>query len=1281
MSVPDLDSYMEDDDHPADSEAGPNVHVGAALFAQHMIGYLNEEELSADEEIERSEGARTPDDQHDNDNISRKRSRSETRSNKTSTEWYPWPDKIACTIDILMNLPRSVFSQRQLDIFLWVLAANGIADTPSASSMQRLQTLLQTMCGIRTLQYKGALGHNYFVNSLADIIAQEMANPRVRPHLQFYPEDNGKSVNEYWQASHWREEADPSKLTPLAIIGSQHFFVFEPCLLRDGRPHIAEISTIMASKAAAHQHVEDDSDIPNLPGRDDDDGGDIDGHDVQPSRDSDAGSIAESASSAGSPRAKAKKTKKESMSEMLDRVKRFVKIGPLRRKDDSIKDLKSMFTLASSVGNVTKIKELKTQAGLKDKFLDSFTDRMYASYVKVSGHARKKAALNTYIATLPEVDKMLSPVWRIKGLDPHTDTPVEVLHVVLLGFVKYFWRDAIQIQLKNNDTLKELLITRLNSLNTSGLPGLAKTLAGRTLVQYSGSLTGRDFRIIAQVAPFVLYDLVSPKCYDAWLSLSALVPLIWQPEIRDIDAHLCKLSTAIKHFLAATARWSPRWFNKPKFHILLHLVEHIRRFGPASLFATEAFESFNAVIRAKSVHSNRQSPSRDIAIAFAHGNRIRHLLSGGFTKISRPDAPAPGSRQARDSTSSQNPTNQNAENWRRAGSLALQLVETPSIVTDYLGMDKKDYSRWGPAGAPLVGFVREILQQIGTQNYSQSRPDAILIQACRFTGAVDPYMMPGVVLSQDYAFVGLEVPVVVPQVAAVAVAVRLRRVVLVPLVEVLVVAVEVQDMSNMTVIENSINNKATTTPYMQQVRVTVSSDTTTMQGNMKVRVVRFKASLLQSLQQMTPEDPVFNFSIPPQDSAQVSFLTGPDLDSPPVSPLHRSSNFVEAAPGSRSASLLFANNETMQLIVDAMANDFSFGDAANEFREGMHVFAQLGDGLSVPDLTTRLQLLGTLNLLVVGQRQTLQMLRTLNDQMVELRAQADENFAVTGDQKTNVRIIAGDLLFDPNRIAFMELHQDVDIELQHHYKTLFKNVYGNPIRERALLTCVKKQCSEQRNRFREILISSVVEPETLPLNEVLLITVGAFKRGGQITDTLCASVTGRLAILRRFICENMSKLVDLAPEVQTEDTTTTSSGAGTTDANGSSLTTTPAAETGGTRAGKRRKVSPASSSRGGRPKTGTCFWSQVELFFIAQCKRPNFGCDWNSTGWSAYTAEALRMDRERFKPVEVHNPYMQASEVNPQAQPGPSRVPEVAQGMRNALAIIQQGPSSSQPYD
>ena len=85
----------------------------------------------------------------------------------------------------------------------------------------------------------------------------------------------------------------------------------------------------------------------------------------------------------------------------------------------------------------------------------------------------------------------------------------------------------------------------------------------------------------------------------------------------------------IDYFSSCVANQSPRWFNKPKFHFLLHLAFHIRRFGPLLLFATETFESFNAVIRSLSVHSNRQAPSRDIAYSFANANRIHHLSSGG----------------------------------------------------------------------------------------------------------------------------------------------------------------------------------------------------------------------------------------------------------------------------------------------------------------------------------------------------------------------------------------------------------------------------------------------------------------------------------------------------------------------------------------------------------------------------------------------------------------------------------------------------------------------------
>lgn len=108
--------------------------------------------------------------------------------------------------------------------------------------------------------------------------------------------------------------------------------------------------------------------------------------------------------------------------------------------------------------------------------------------------------------------------------------------MVLLGFVKYLWRDLVQLQLKNKDEKKALLMTRLSSFDTLGL-GISP-LAGRTLVQYSGSLTGRDFHALVQAAPFVVYDMVSKDCWETWVALSKLIPLIWQPKIANVDAHL-----------------------------------------------------------------------------------------------------------------------------------------------------------------------------------------------------------------------------------------------------------------------------------------------------------------------------------------------------------------------------------------------------------------------------------------------------------------------------------------------------------------------------------------------------------------------------------------------------------------------------------------------------------------------------------------------------------------------------------------------------------------------
>lgn len=279
--------------------------------------------------------------------------------------------------------------------------------------------------------------------------------------------------------------------------------------------------------------------------------------------------------------------------------------------------------------------------------------------------------------------------------------------------MKYFWRDAVARLSANQKTILE---TRLSSFDVSGLS--IPKLSGKTLVQYAGSLTGRDFRAISQVAPFVLADLGLPEdCLASWNALSALIPLVWQPSINDkerysVSCHSpsvkislsksrepeAELKTAIDHFLISTARWTPRWFNKPKFHLILHLPDHILDFGPAGIFATEAFESFNAIIRSKSVHSNRQAPSRDIARAFAQESRVRHLISGGAFPVDVSEMGS-GYRHGEPVLQKRVVGADGREAYvkvvfRTSGKLPLELQHEP-IIQSYIGLVQKDLPTHG----------------------------------------------------------------------------------------------------------------------------------------------------------------------------------------------------------------------------------------------------------------------------------------------------------------------------------------------------------------------------------------------------------------------------------------------------------------------------------------------------------------------------------------------------------------------------------------------------------
>lgn len=71
---------------------------------------------------------------------------------------------------------------------------------------------------------------------------------------------------------------------------------------------------------------------------------------------------------------------------------------------------------------------------------------------------------------------------------------------------------------------------------------------------------------------------------------------------------------------------NPANIYKKKLHLLLHLPQQVRRFGPPTTFSNESFEAKNASLRYQAVHSSRHSPSKELSINMANLSAARLLL-------------------------------------------------------------------------------------------------------------------------------------------------------------------------------------------------------------------------------------------------------------------------------------------------------------------------------------------------------------------------------------------------------------------------------------------------------------------------------------------------------------------------------------------------------------------------------------------------------------------------------------------------------------------------------
>ena len=98
------------------------------------------------------------------------------------------------------------------------------------------------------------------------------------------------------------------------------------------------------------------------------------------------------------------------------------------------------------------------------------------------------------------------------------------------------------------------------------------------------------------------------------------------------------LKIAIANVLDSFVTIDPlKIISKIKLHLLTHIPDNVRDYGPLVGEATEVFECFNAVFHSCSILSNHQAPSRDIAIQLGGQDGFKQRISGGWWKTESGD--------------------------------------------------------------------------------------------------------------------------------------------------------------------------------------------------------------------------------------------------------------------------------------------------------------------------------------------------------------------------------------------------------------------------------------------------------------------------------------------------------------------------------------------------------------------------------------------------------------------------------------------------------------------
>ncbi|KAJ7302189.1 hypothetical protein DFH08DRAFT_826815 [Mycena albidolilacea] len=161
-----------------------------------------------------------------------------------------------------------------------------------------------------------------------------------------------------------------------------------------------------------------------------------------------------------------------------------------------------------------------TASGIKDKYTEYWINDILSQFKKEVERGASKDAVSMALKqwVKDNNDNIYSPFLTTDGFDAPHDTPIELLHTILLGVLKYVWHTTHKSWTVDQKKMFEL---RLQAADTSGLA--VEGIRAVYIVQYANSLIG------------------------SWKTVGEISALLWYSEIDDMESYCLAAQEGVKH--------------------------------------------------------------------------------------------------------------------------------------------------------------------------------------------------------------------------------------------------------------------------------------------------------------------------------------------------------------------------------------------------------------------------------------------------------------------------------------------------------------------------------------------------------------------------------------------------------------------------------------------------------------------------------------------------------------------------------------------------------------